>query len=252
MKVIAIYNLKGGVGKTAATVNLSYLASRGGYRTLVWDLDAQGAASFYLRNQPRPGRDPSYLLDKSKGLGKALRATDYDGLDLIPADFSYRNLDLELDGYKKSKLRLRRQLGRLKNKYDIAFLDCAPSMSIVAENIFNMAGVLLVPLIPTQLSLRSFDQLLRFRDEQASKGGSVLPFFSMVDRRKRLHRGPIVEFATKHPEMFHIYIPYASQIECMGERGAPVNASADASYGGRAFTALWAALRGRLDLPRMN
>ena len=56
MKVIAIYNLKGGVGKTAASVNLSYLASRGGYRTLGWDLDAQGAASFYFRNQPRPGR----------------------------------------------------------------------------------------------------------------------------------------------------------------------------------------------------
>ena len=120
MKVIAIYNLKGGVGKTAATVNLSYLASRGGYRTLVWDLDAQGTASFYFRNQPRPGRDPSYLLDKSKGLGKALRATNYDGLDLTQADLSYRNLDLELDDYKKSKLRLRRQLGRLKNKYDIA------------------------------------------------------------------------------------------------------------------------------------
>ena len=252
MKVIAIYNLKGGVGKTAATVNLSYLAAREGYRTLVWDLDAQGAASFYFRNQPRRGRDPSYLLNKNKGLGKALRATDYDGLDLIPADLSYRNLDLELSDYNKSKRCLHRQLNRLKSEYDIAFLDCAPSMSIVAENVFNMAGVLLVPLIPTQLSLRSFDQLLSFRNDHASNDGSVLPFFSMVDRRKRLHRELIVEFATKHPEVLHSYIPYASQIERMGERRAPVNAFADASYGGRAFTALWSALRGRLDLPRIN
>jgi chromosome partitioning protein len=250
MKVIAIYNLKGGVGKTAAAVNLSYLAARQGYRTLVWDLDAQGAASFYFRIQPKRNRDMSSLLNKKKSLGKALRATDFDGLDLIPADFSYRNLDLALSDYKNS--RLRRQLGQLENEYDLAFLDCAPSMSVVAENVFNMAGVILVPLIPTHLSLRAFDQLLRFRKDHLAKGGIVLPFFSMVDRRKRLHRDLIVEFATDHPEVLHSYIPYASQVERMGDQRAPVNAFADASAGGRAFKALWSALRDRLDLPRVN
>ena len=49
MKTLALYNIKGGVGKTAAAVNLSYCASRDGFRTLVWDLDPQGAASFYFR-----------------------------------------------------------------------------------------------------------------------------------------------------------------------------------------------------------
>jgi chromosome partitioning protein len=252
MKVIAIYNLKGGVGKTAAAVNLSYLAAQEGYRTLVWDLDPQGAASFYFRIQRRRGRDTRTLLEKKKGLGKALRATDFDGLDLIPADLSYRNLDLELSDYKRSERRLRRQLDRIEHDYDVAFLDCAPSMSIVAENVFHMADVLLVPLIPTHLSLRAFKQLLDFRADRAADGGVVLPFFSMVDRRKHLHRDLIVEFATEHPEVLRSYIPYASQIERMGDQRAPVHTFADASSGGRAFRALWSALRERLDLPGVN
>ena len=48
MVTIALYNLKGGVGKTAATINLAYLAAKEGYKTLVWDLDPQGSSSFYL------------------------------------------------------------------------------------------------------------------------------------------------------------------------------------------------------------
>ena len=55
MTVLALYNLKGGVGKTAAAINLAYLAAATGYKTLVWDLDPQASASFYL-NAKNVGR----------------------------------------------------------------------------------------------------------------------------------------------------------------------------------------------------
>lgn len=248
MKVIATYNLKGGVGKTAAAVNLGYLSARSGLRTLLWDLDAQGAASFYLRGGPGLAGGASALLEDKHGLPRAIQATAYPDLELIPADFSYRNLDLELTDFRKPTSRLRRLLKEVRDGYAVALLDCAPSMSVVSENVFNMADVLLVPLIPTHLSLRAFEQLLRFRGEYATDELLVLPFFSMVDRRKRLHREVIIEFAARHPEVLRSYIPYAAEIERMGEECAPVNAYADASNGGRAFQALWLALAERLGL----
>ncbi|MGE0486651.1 MAG: ParA family protein [Gammaproteobacteria bacterium] len=246
MKIIATYNLKGGVGKTAAAVNLAWLAAASGQRTLLWDLDAQGAASFYLRVKPRLTGGAAELLAKRRNLARAIRATDFDRLDLVPADFSYRNLDLELSDFKKSTLRLGKLVAEVADDYDLVFLDCAPSMSIVSENVFNMADVLLVPLIPTHLSLRAFDQLTRFRETHG--GAQLLPFFSMVDRRKRLHRELIVAFAREHPEVLRSFVPYASAVEHMGEHRAPVNVYADSSSGGRAFRALWQALAERLDI----
>ncbi len=248
MRVIATYNLKGGVGKTATAVNLAYLASRAGQRTLLWDLDAQGAASFYLRVKPEVTGGAAGLLEDKRGLPKAVRATEFERLDLIPADFSYRNLDLELNDYKKSHVRLRRLLKELRDDYALVFLDCAPSMSLLSENVFNMADVLLVPLIPTHLSLRAFDQLLRFRTEYGAEHLQIVPFFSMVDRRKNLHRQLIIEFANAHADVLRSYVPYASEIERMGEHRAPLNTYADNSNGGRALKALWAALAARLGL----
>ena len=121
-------------------------------------------------------------------------------------------------------------------------------MSVVSENVFNMADVLLVPLIPTHLSLRAFDQLVRFRETHTDGGAELLPFFSMVDRRKRLHRELIIAFAREHPEVLRSFVPYASAVEQMGEHRAPVNVYADASSGGRAFRALWQALAERLGI----
>ncbi len=248
MKVIATYNLKGGVGKTAAAVNLAYIAASSGLRVLLWDLDAQGAASFYLRVRPATTGSAQALLEDKRGLGRAIRATDCANLDLIPADFSYRNLDIELRDYKKSTLRLRRMLRELADDYDLVFVDSAPSMSTVSENILNMADVLLVPLIPTHLSLRAYEQLVAFRAAQDDSHAQLMPFFSMVDRRKSLHRELIIEFAQSHPDLLRSYIPYAAEVERMGEHRAPVNSYADNSAGGRAFRALWAALSERLEV----
>ena len=244
--MIAVYNSKGGVGKTAAAVNLAWLAAAEGRRTLLWDLDAQGAASYYLRVQPRLPGGGAELLEDRRNLARAIRATDFERLDLVPADFSYRNLDLELSDYKKSGRRLRKLLRTVEDDYDLVLLDCAPSMSVVSENVFNMSDVLLVPLIPTHLSLRAYEQLRDFRMRLPEAHAELIPFFSMVDRRKRLHRELIVTFAREHPEVLRSYVPYASQVEQMGEHRAPVHVFADASPGGRAFRALWRALVARL------
>ena len=108
MKILATYNIKGGVGKTAAAVNLAFFASRGGARTLVWDLDPQGAATFYFRVKPRVKGGGKRLIQGKGDLHGQIKGTDYPDLDLLPADFSYRHMDIVLDDAKKPTNRLRK------------------------------------------------------------------------------------------------------------------------------------------------
>ena len=100
MKVYATYNIKGGVGKTTTAVNLAYLAAASGRRTLLWDLDPQAAATFLFRVKPRVKGGSRGLVSGKRPVDDAVKATDFKDLDLLPADFSYRNMDLELDDVK--------------------------------------------------------------------------------------------------------------------------------------------------------
>lgn len=246
MKVVASYNIKGGVGKTATAVNLSYAAARSGARVLVVDLDPQGAATFYFRVKPKVKGGGKGLVSGKRDLDDLIKATDHDRLDLVPADFSFRNLDLLLDAEKKSKKRLAKLLKPLSGDYDIVVLDCPPSVSLVSEAVFHAADALVVPLIPTTLSLRTYDQLLAFRDEEKLSGLKLLPFFSMVDRRKTLHREVVDRFPTDHPEALTVHIPYASVIERMGTERAPIGEFAAGTAAAGAYETLWAEIAGRL------
>ena len=248
MKVFATYNIKGGVGKTACAVNLAYLSGQSGFRTLVWDLDAQGAATYYFRAPPHIKGGSERLLKRKRNLPKAVRATAYQNLELIPADFSLRNLDLDLATEKNPERRLGKLLSAVKENYDVVILDCAPTISLASENIIYMSDWLLVPLIPTHLSIRAYDQLKDFFVTNGLDTNSLMPFFSMVDKRKRLHRELIVEFAGNNAEVLRTYIPYLSQIEQMGTHRAPVGAYAGIGLGGRAFDALWQTIMMRTGL----
>ncbi|HEY2314383.1 MAG TPA: AAA family ATPase, partial [Streptosporangiaceae bacterium] len=187
MKILATYNIKGGVGKTSTAVNLSYLAAADGYRVLLWDLDPQGAASYLFRVRPRVKGGGKALINGSRSIDDAIKGTDFTGLDLLPADFTYRNLDLMLDSAKQPSRRLAGLLAPLKKEYDVVFLDCPPSISLLSESVLHAADLLLVPLIPTTLSVRTLDQLTEFVGGFNGQKPDILAFFSMIDRRKRLH-----------------------------------------------------------------
>ncbi len=243
MITIACYNIKGGVGKTTSAVNLSYLAAQAGARSVVWDLDPQGAASFYFRIMPRIKGGSSRLFRRKRDLEDAIKATDYPRLDLIPADFSYRNMDLLLKQQRKPGTRIRKLIKPLRGEYHFMFLDCPPSISLVSENIFAAADVLLVPTIPTTLSLRTLQQLIAFCDTEEYRHLRVIPFFSMVDRRKKLHREIIEGRSGVLSNAPVNYIPYASDVEQMGVRRTPLETYAHASPAARAYRDMWAELQ---------
>jgi chromosome partitioning protein len=248
MKVIATYNIKGGVGKTATAVNIAYLAASEGYRVLLWDLDPQAAASFLFRVRPKVKGGGKALIAGKRPVDDAIKATDFDNLDLLPADFTYRNLDLHLDNERKSLTRLRTLLTPLRREYDLVVLDCPPSISLLSENVLHAADLLLVPLIPTTLSVRTLDQLTEFIAGFDGKRPRILAFFSMLDRRKRLHREIAEELPARRDDVATVAIPALSAIERMFVQRAPVTASSARSQAARYYRDLWEEARSRSGL----
>ncbi len=244
MRVLAAYNIKGGVGKTAAAVNLAWLAAASGARTLVCDLDPQGAATWCFRVKMKVRGGGKKLVRGRRPLARYVRETDHEGLDLLPADFSYRHLDLLLDSPKYVR-RLTRRIRELGGGYDYVFLDCAPGISLASEAVFAVADALIVPTIPTTLSRRTLRQLARhLRREPAAV--TVLPFYSMVDRRRALHRR-ICDAPDEMPcPMLATEIPYASAVEQMSARREPLCAFRKNGPAARAYAALWGELVRRL------
>ena len=191
---------------------------------------------------------PKQLIRGKRPLAGYIRETDYEGLDLLPADFSYRHLDLWLDR-PKSVQRLRRRIRPLGKHYEYLFLDCAPSISLVSDVVFAAADVLVVPTIPTTLSRRTLKQLARYLREH-SVDVAVLPFFSMVDRRRALHR-QICDATDRMPfPMLETQIPYSSAVEQMSARRAPLPTFSRVGAASRAYAGLWAEIGRRLSETR--
>lgn len=244
MRILAFYHIKGGVGKTATAVNLSYLAAKSGAKTLICDLDPQGAATFYFRIKPKFKSGVKGLIKGGKNIDKNIKGTDYENLDLLPADLSFRNLDINLDKAKRSKRLLKQILAPLSEEYEYVFLDCPPNITIVSENIFNVADTIIVPVIPTTLSQRTFEQMFAFLNKRKYGAQRISAFFSMVEIRKNLHRETIVALSAKFGNtIMNSQIPYLSQIERMGVSREPVTANSPKSKAARAYAALWAEIK---------
>lgn len=248
MKTIALYSIKGGVGKTAAAVNLSYLSSLEGQPTLICDLDPQGASSYYYRITASKKYNSSRFLKGSSATGRNIKATDYENLDLLPSDMSYRNLDIELSEEKKPRKKLRKTLDELSEEYQAVFLDCPPNLTLLSESIFAASDIILVPLIPTTLSLRTYTQLKDFFSDKSLDASKIRAFFSMEEKRKSMHR-EIMDELRNEPGILRSSIPYSSDIEKMGIYRAPVNATLPHSAAAKACLNLWKELQ-TLQNPR--
>ena len=246
MKTLAIYSNKGGVGKTATAVNLSYLAARAGFITLICDLDAQSSTSYYFRVKPKLKRKARGLAKGGKPIDRSIKGTDFENLDLLPADFSHRSLDIVFNQFKRPERRLGKVITPLQSEYDLVVFDCPPSINVLAENIFTAADFILVPLIPTTLSERTHKQLLGFLKKSGYNLDKVYSFISMEDRRKKLHRELSVSLRTEFEQTLHNAIPYSADVEKMGIERQPVVVFAPRSKAAASYQHLWTEVRQEL------
>ena len=246
MEIIAIYNFKGGVGKTTTAVNLAYRSAAEDWPTALWDLDPQGAATYLLRRERQATGAAKELVRGQTALRDVVIATDYERLDLIPADFSYRRMDLHLDKRQDATTLLLKLMRPLQGRYASLMLECPPGMSLVSENVMHAADALVVPLLPSPLSARMLQELLDFFSARGWQDVKVLPFFSMVDRRRALHKQTIAELRARFPSILATEVPYGSDFERMAARRAPIESYAPASAAAETYRALWREIDERL------
>jgi len=238
VKILSSYSIKGGVGKTALSVNLAFAFTEKGYRTLLIDLDPQGAAAFYFRVD---SAEKFKMTDKRsliEGLRNNIRESDFPGLDIIPANLAYRHFDILLHGMKKRRTQLRNILDGLKSDYDVIVLDCPPNITLLSENIFRATDSIVVPVIPTVLSQRTFEQLLEFFEEKKLSPDILRPFFSMAQTRNKMHRDIMNSLPSTYPNFLRSVIPFSAEVEKMGLQRMPLLAYAKQSAAGKAYQAL--------------
>lgn len=245
MKIVACYSNKGGVGKTASSVNIAHGLARSGKRVLLCDLDPQGASGFYFRVKPSKKLTDDRFFTHAKRFAGAIRGSDFDNLDILPANMSYRDFDVFLSRMKNSRSRLKRALMGVKKEYDIVLLDCPPNISVLSENIFRTADRILVPVIPTTLSERTFEQLIDFFKAEGLPRDKIVGFFSMVQGTKKLHAETMQRMKKAYPKrLLDIAVPFCADVEKMGVKRAPVAAFAPASPAVKAFGTLSDAVAG--------
>ena len=241
-KIIAVYSMKGGVGKSSLAVNLAHSAATGGARTLLWDIDAQGAASFLLGQDGYESHGPKArrIFSKDVDAAEMIEPTQYEGLDLIAADLSLRHIDRTLAEGDKPK-RLRKLLQALTPGYDRIILDCPPGLGELSDQIFRGVDLIVVPLVPAPLALRTLEQV---REHLAADHGKnppkLLPVFSMVDRRKSLHR----QICESHGDW--LCLPMASVVERMAVEQAPLATFAGKTAAAKAVGEVWRAVEAAL------
>ncbi|MDP0495193.1 MAG: ParA family protein [Verrucomicrobiota bacterium JB024] len=240
MKILTLYHLKGGVGKTAAAVNLSYLAAAEGRRVLLCDLDPQGSATYYFRMRPARPVKVGKLLKSAKFAEKLVRESDYENLFLMPSDLALRQLDSKLDAGKHSRTRLKRLFAGLEDEYDLVVVDAPPAITLLAENLFRASDLLLLPVIPTVLAHQAMLKVIAFMDDEGLDTSRVRAFFSLADRRKKLHRDFMKELGRDRERFLSAAIPYASAVENMGLERRPLLDYDRRSPAAKAYRALWA------------
>ena len=244
MRVIAIVNQKGGVGKTTTAINMAAALTEHGKSVLLVDMDPQGNASTGLGVMRADRTLTSYdVIVDGADINEALYDTAVSGLSLVPSDMDLSGAELELGAQQGRTTLLTDALNTLKNKPDFVLLDCPPSLSLLTVNALSAAHSVIVPLQCEFYALEGLSQLLKTVEMAKANINPDLKIegvmLTMYDPRNRLS-GQVVADVRKHlgPAVFKTVIPRNVRIAEAPSFGLPVTHYDRRSAGAKAYMAL--------------
>lgn len=161
-KAIAIFNQKGGVGKTTTNINLAACLANKGKKVLVLDIDPQGNTTSGLGIDKRNLEYSTYdlLTEDNINTKKAILKTSTEGLDIIPASVNLAGAEVELVGIKGREKKLKKALEKVKKNYDYIFIDCPPSLGLLTINSLTAVDSVLIPIQCEFYALEGVAQLM--------------------------------------------------------------------------------------------
>jgi chromosome partitioning protein len=244
MKLLAIANQKGGVGKTTTAVNLSTCLAQKGKRVLLIDLDPQGNATSALGLEDVDGHSLYEALIGHAKLADKIVATRFERLSMVPADLDLAGAEIEVARLDDHLTRLRDVLSDLEgqDQFDYVFLDCPPSLGILMTNALAAAHALLIPLQCEYFALEGLSKIVQLVDqirgvnEQLVIGGIIM---TMYDARTNLSQ-QVVNEVRKHFEglVYQTIIPRSVRLGEAPSFGKPIIEYEPQGVGATAYRAL--------------
>lgn len=160
-KIIAVVNQKGGVGKTTSAVNLAAAVGQRGKSVLLVDIDPQGNATSGMGLNKRELAKSSYdVIINGTPAKEVIKHTEFDGVDVLPANMNLAGAELELVDSSKRESNLKNALLLVKGEYDFIFMDCPPSLGLITLNALCAADTVLVPIQCEYYALEGLSQLI--------------------------------------------------------------------------------------------
>lgn len=208
MKIWAVSNLKGGVGKTTTVVTMAGLLSSWGYRTLMIDLDPHGSLTSYFKMNPDDIESSVYNLfqnisQKQKNYNPKpyIVKTSIENLSIIPASTALATLDRQISGLEGMGLGIANALAEVADDYDYVLLDTPPMLGVLMVNALAACEHLIIPVLAEFLALKGLDRMLHttkmiFRSRKNPPSYTILP--TMFDKRTKAAQKSLEQLRADH------------------------------------------------------
>lgn len=241
-KAIAIFNQKGGVGKTTTNINLAACLALKGRKILILDIDPQGNTTSGVGISKRDLRVSTYelLMEDDMDPRKAVLPTGIKGLDIIPANVQLAGAEVELVQVEGRETRLKNALDKVKPDYDYIFIDCPPSLGLLTINSLTAVESVLIPIQCEFYALEGVSQLMSTIEIVKSKLNKELEIegvsLSMFDGRTNLS-AQVVEEVKKYfrDRVFTTVIPRNVKLAEAPSFGMPIAQYDPRSTGAKAY-----------------
>ncbi len=240
--IIAMCNQKGGVGKTTSTINLGAALAEVGRKVLLVDFDPQGSLSVGLGFNPHTLEYSIYnlLLSRETSITDVVHATDVPGLDILPSNIDLSAAEVQLVSEVAREQTLLRVLERIKDRYDVILIDCAPSLGLLTINALTAADKVIMPLECEFFALRGIallDDTINKVQDRLNPRLEILGILGTMYDPRTLHSREVLERVVQAfgERVFHTVIKRTVKFPETTVAGEPITTYAPASPGAEAY-----------------